>query len=326
MSEPPTVTIGMPVYNGEALLARSIPSILEQTYRDFELVICDDASRDGTEALCRRFAAEAPRIRYRRNITNLGGSANFNQAFFLARGRYFKWCAQDDVILPTFLQAAVEVLEAHSDVVLCHARTGIVDGNLETLVRSDPGAYGTDSPQAWRRFAGRVRAKRCFELYGLIRRESLVGTPLIAPFIGSDRVLLARLALRGRFHIIPEDLFLKGHHGAQSIRFGVRPLQRLAWYDPGAHPKWVLPTWTLFGQYARAISEETHDPMTRALCRLALVRALGARWNFARLLLEPLIAIEPRVYDALVRVRDRTGLAIPDVMRARRRAQRRLRH
>jgi hypothetical protein len=154
MSEPPTVTIGMPVYNGEALLARSIPSILEQTYRDFELVICDDASRDGTEALCRRFAAEDPRIRYRRNITNLGGSANFNQTFFLARGRYFKWCAQDDVILPTFLQAAVEVLEAHPDVVLCHARTRIVDSNLETLVRINPGAYGAGGPQAWRRFAG----------------------------------------------------------------------------------------------------------------------------------------------------------------------------
>jgi len=324
MSEPPTVSIGMPVYNGEALLERSIPSILEQSWRDFELVICDDASRDGTEALCRRFAAEDSRVRYRRNRANLGGSANFNQVFSLARGRYFKWCAQDDVIRPSFLQAAVDVLESDPEVVLCHARTRIVDRNLDTLVRVDPGAYGTDSPQAWRRFAARVRARRCFELYGLIRRESLLGTPLLAPFIGSDRVLLARLALRGRFHILPEDLFLSGHHDAQSTRFGVRPLQRLAWYRPGARATWVLPTWTLFREYARAITEETRDPRTRALCRLALVRALGARWNLARLLLEPLIAIEPRVYDALVRVRDRTGIAVPDVVRAGRRARRRL--
>lgn len=125
---------------------------------------------------------------------------------------------------------------------------------------------------------------------------------------------------------MPEDLFLKGHHSGQSIRFGVRPLQRLAWYEPAARPKWVVPTWTLFRQYARAITEETQDPRTRALCRLALVRALGARWNLARLLLEPLIAIEPRMYDALTRVRARTGIAAPDVVRASRRAQRRLPH
>lgn len=87
------------------------------------------------------------------------------------------------MILPSFLQAAVDVLESDPGIVLCHARTRIVDGNLDNLAQIDPGAYGTDSPQAWRRFSGRVRAKRCFELYGLIRRESLDGTPLLAPFI-----------------------------------------------------------------------------------------------------------------------------------------------
>jgi glycosyltransferase involved in cell wall biosynthesis len=81
----PTMTLGMPVYNGEALLESSIRSILDQTFTDFELVIVDDASRDGTEAICREFAAMDARIHYHRNPKNLGGSGNYNYVFSLAQ-------------------------------------------------------------------------------------------------------------------------------------------------------------------------------------------------------------------------------------------------
>ena len=106
----PTLTIGLPVYNGEAFLAESINSVLTQDYTDLELVITDNASTDGTAAICREYAARDPRVRYRRNATNLGIAGNFNAAFAEARGRYFKWHAADDLIGPGHLSLCVAEL------------------------------------------------------------------------------------------------------------------------------------------------------------------------------------------------------------------------
>ena len=74
----PRVTIGLPVSNGEKYLATAIESILTQTYSDFELIIADNASTDGTAALCRAYATQDDRIRYVRNARNLGAAPNFN--------------------------------------------------------------------------------------------------------------------------------------------------------------------------------------------------------------------------------------------------------
>ena len=68
----PQVTLAMPVYNGEKYIAISIRSVLDQDFRDFELIITDNASTDETEAICRELAARDPRIRYVRNERNLG--------------------------------------------------------------------------------------------------------------------------------------------------------------------------------------------------------------------------------------------------------------
>jgi len=77
----PTVSIGLPVYNGENYLAKTIRSILGQTYTDFELIICDNASTDGTQQICEEFARSDPRVRYARNERNLGAGPNYDLAF-----------------------------------------------------------------------------------------------------------------------------------------------------------------------------------------------------------------------------------------------------
>ena len=86
MSNPtaPRVSIGLPVFNGEGFLSDAVGSILAQTYTDFELIISDNASTDGTEEICRDYAASDPRIRYDRTVRNLGAAANLNRTFPLA--------------------------------------------------------------------------------------------------------------------------------------------------------------------------------------------------------------------------------------------------
>jgi glycosyltransferase involved in cell wall biosynthesis len=92
-SKIPRVSIGLPVFNGEKYLAEALDSILSQTYRDFKLIISDNASTDRTEQICREYAAKDRRIRYYRNEKNIGAPKNFNRVFELSSGKYFRWDA-----------------------------------------------------------------------------------------------------------------------------------------------------------------------------------------------------------------------------------------
>src|SRR5688500_6871770 len=92
----PIVTIGMPVFNGEASVRQAIECLLGQTFAEFELIISDNASRDGTEAICREYAASDSRVRYIRQNENLGVLANFEFVLDQAGGEFFMWAAADD--------------------------------------------------------------------------------------------------------------------------------------------------------------------------------------------------------------------------------------
>ena len=103
MAAAPRVSIGLPVYYGEQFLTEALDAILTQTFDDFEVIICDNASTDRTAEISQAYAARDPRISYRRNRVNVGAMRNFNLAFRLSRGAYFKWWAADDLCMPTFL-------------------------------------------------------------------------------------------------------------------------------------------------------------------------------------------------------------------------------
>ena len=90
------VSIGMPVYNGEKFIREALDSLLAQTFTDFELIISDNASTDGTEAICREYAARDSRIRCVRQSENRGACANFQFVLDEAKGEYFMWAAADD--------------------------------------------------------------------------------------------------------------------------------------------------------------------------------------------------------------------------------------
>src|SRR5438445_9254453 len=107
----PKVSVGLPVYNGERYLQNALTSLLEQDFEDFELIVCDNASTDGTGEICRFFAQKDARIRYFRNETNIGLSANHNRTFELSTGQYFKWAAHDDDFPRAMLTRFVSVME-----------------------------------------------------------------------------------------------------------------------------------------------------------------------------------------------------------------------
>jgi glycosyltransferase involved in cell wall biosynthesis len=110
---PSKVSVILPVYNGECYLEEAISSVLLQTFRDFELIIIDDGSRDSSAAIIKKL--DDPRIRFFQQ-PNKGLSATLNRAIGLARGEYIARQDQDDVCLPSRFEKQLAFLEANQDV------------------------------------------------------------------------------------------------------------------------------------------------------------------------------------------------------------------
>ena len=104
----PRVSIGLPIYNGENLVIETLDSFLSQTFSDFEVIISDNGSIDRTQQICEDYAAKDGRIKYYRNLKNLGVAPNLNRVFELSSGEYFKWADHDDLLAPDFLLRCVE--------------------------------------------------------------------------------------------------------------------------------------------------------------------------------------------------------------------------
>ncbi|NJD62436.1 MAG: glycosyltransferase [Deltaproteobacteria bacterium] len=252
----PSVSIGMPVYNGENYVRKAIESILAQTHEDYEFIISDNASADGTMEICRSYADRDRRIRFSRNEKNMGGAWNFNQVFRLARGRYFQWACHDDVWAPTLLERCVEVLENHPEVALCYTRTLFVDENglpMRSII-GRPNLGDRDPCRRFRRFLEyHSNPNECNPVLGLFRARMLRRTPLIGTYPASDMILLGEIALHGRFHEIPECLFFRRDHPLTSVRANPGWEDRAAWFDPGQRGKIQTPRWRWFLEWNRAI-------------------------------------------------------------------------
>lgn len=128
-----SVSILLPVYNGEAFLEAAIESALSQSFKDFELIIVDDCSTDGSKAIIERLKQRDTRIKSFTNETNQGLFANYNRCLSLAESRYVKPFAQDDILAQDCLRRMVDVLERDPSVVLVSSARDITDAAGNTV-------------------------------------------------------------------------------------------------------------------------------------------------------------------------------------------------
>jgi len=142
---PPKVSVVMPSYNVELYIGHAIESILQQTFKNYELIVIDDGSTDGTAEIVRSF--NDSRICYFRNEINMGISYTRNKGIELSRGEYIAWLDADDIALPRRLELQVAFLDQHSNFGLCCANAQTIDckGNL----CSDPWWKDEGLPLEW---------------------------------------------------------------------------------------------------------------------------------------------------------------------------------
>jgi glycosyltransferase involved in cell wall biosynthesis len=209
----PSVSIGLPVYNGERFLTLAIESVLGQTFTDLELVISDNASTDATQDICHQFMKADSRVRYIRHPHNVGVTRNFNGVVDHARARLFKWASADDLVAPDFVEQCVDVLRHDQSVVLVHSKTRFIDADGIDAPRDDFPLHLMEDLPADRLQKLWERLRYCNAQYGVMRISALRRTPLFGSFIGSDLCFLAELCLHGKFYEIDAPLLFRRIHG-----------------------------------------------------------------------------------------------------------------
>jgi glycosyltransferase involved in cell wall biosynthesis len=303
----PRVSIGLPVYNGEKYLSIAIESILGQTFTDFELIICDNASTDRTEEISRYFAEKDARVKYFRNQSNLGAGPNFGKALKLGCGEYFKWAAHDDVLAPTFLERCVAELDSDPTAVLAHGSVDIIDEHGHTIATYDSNLLDAGSHRASTRFGSVVlNDHKCIDVFGLIRRSQLVSTAGHESFPGSDRVLLAELSLQGKFIYLAEPLLQNREHPDRYNCTAMLDNQEaVTWYDPTLAGTRPLRYWSTYLGYFRAIRRQISDRKTRTGCYWTLMRWWFAKRRVKGPLKDLLWYMSPKLFHAVRKMRPR---------------------
>jgi glycosyltransferase involved in cell wall biosynthesis len=270
------VSIALTVYNGERYLAAALESLLGQRFKDFEVIISDNASTDGTQAICLHFAAKDDRIRYVRNRVNVGLAGNFNQAFRLSSGEFFKWAAYDDICGPHLLSRCVEVLDHDPGVVLAYPRVAMIDEDGEITKKNDSGPDMSSSDPAVRLSTLMRNPFWGTSMFGVIRSSVLARTGLMRSNAACDHVLLAELCLHGRFVEVPEyDFFNRDHPGRAVTKSSI--VRRALYVDPR------LPRVAAFLRviqataYVQAVRGAPIGPSDRGRCYVAVGGWLSAR-------------------------------------------------
>ena len=134
--ETPKVSVVMPTYNAERYLAQAIDSVLAQTYRDFEFLIVNDGSSDGTLDIAEAYAQKDPRIRII-SQENQGGAAARNNGMEVARGEWIAMMDADDLMLPNRLERQLAFLRENPDVAVASAFVYHIDAQNRVIGQNE---------------------------------------------------------------------------------------------------------------------------------------------------------------------------------------------
>ena len=259
----PRLSIGLPVFNGADYLEEALRSILAQTFTDFELVISDNASTDGTEDICRAYAMKDRRVQYHRNPKNIGATQNWYRVFDLSCAEYFASAAHDDLYAADYMEKCISVLDRDPSIIVCYSKTQIIDGQGSRL----------DDDRISKMLAAKIDMISsspsvrlynvigvdylCIQLYGVMRAQALRDTKVFVGYYGCDRNTLAELALIGKIFEIPEYLFFHRIYpeALGAAVYSGRSLQELFFLDPGTDWNERFAALKVFGNYFRSVAQ-----------------------------------------------------------------------
>lgn len=202
----PLLVVMIPAYNEERFLAATIASLRAQTWRDFAVLISDNASTDRTEEVARAAIGDDARFVYHRQPTNVGSLGNGNFLLAATASPYMMWIGAHDILDPTYFEKVLPPLMADPRISLSFAETRWIDEEDREL-RVTSGWMDTAPNLPILRYVLTPRLNdMCSEINNVIRRSAFEGAVFTSSW-GTDNVALAQIAYRGRMHRVAEPLF-----------------------------------------------------------------------------------------------------------------------
>ena len=217
------VSVLMTAYNALPYLRQAVDSLLAQTFKDFELVLVDDGSTDGSKEVARAYAAADPRVRYIEQEKNIGRTPALNVALNAARGEYIAVLDADDVTAPDRLAKQIAILDQNPSVSLVASATRFIDEHDQVFDTLEP---PTETQELYNMMAhtNPIAHSAC-----MFRRRdalSLGGYPTRFVF-AQDFGLILGLARLGKIVMLPDLLVDTREHRGRMTRSSKIAFNRL---------------------------------------------------------------------------------------------------
>ena len=205
----PLVSIGLPVRNGAERIERVVKSVLSQDHDPLQLLICDNASTDRTEEVCRELTQADARVAYHRHPQNIGLLNNFVSTIQLARGEFFRWISDDDILEPRYVSRSLEAFSNDDRLVLVTTQISYTgDDGVSQTAAYEGAQLRSDNPLE--RFMEMLRLLNeshlmIDPLYALLRRTPVASISR-RNMLREDEVFATKLALAGPWGHVAEVL------------------------------------------------------------------------------------------------------------------------
>jgi len=270
----PLVSIGIPLYNGKRFIRGCLDMLAAQTFTDYEIVIVDNGSTDGTSEICQEYARRDARIRYVKYDGTIPIAENFWRTFLHARGRYYTWNSADDRRDPETIALAVDEIERHPEAVMVHGpvELDIVADGTRVIIPNDFDASMADAAARVAAFCRGLQHNGMY--FGLYRREVLAHVRL-RQVGGHDFLVPLQMVMMGPIRRIEKPIIRYWHawgpldnpmYGYRSV--SIRKL--LAW------PSNRFKCWLTLARGAWYLLRERHTPLgTRVKATVAFVATFG---------------------------------------------------
>lgn len=272
-SASPLITIGVPVYNGGASICAVLDSLLGQTYRNFVIVISDNASTDDTGNICKDYAFRDSRINYVRQNKNIGAEANFRFVFRQARTDFFMWAAADDIRSPNFLEVNLSFLLEHSDYLASTSPVRFFGRNFNEITMGDASlSEGSHFERIIKHLANWHANGR---FYSLLRRDVIAEWRYLddLAFLGSDWTLITHIASKGKLNRLSDGWVDLGTNGMSNTT-DIFARYRKRWID------WILPFNRLSLDTLEYMSGASPTQKLRVLWKLMRMNSQAFRGQF----------------------------------------------
>ncbi len=239
----PIITIGLPSYNGEKTIRRTIESILAQTVTNFKLIISDDKSTDSTPQICREYEKKDKRIKFIQKNKNEGWIKNFSFLAKKSNTKYFVWIANDDYWDKQFIEKNINILETNPKTVGSISNINLIGQNIKNheIEGKEEGAEIKNSKFKFVRpiegtydekIRNIVEFNWIINFYSIFRTKELQVSLIDNVFVSWDFAIILNIIKFGDLHVLDEILAHRDTEGVTSKKsiINILKTQKLGWF------------------------------------------------------------------------------------------------